>query len=375
MLRKSCLVLFLLSIIRMGPIFKKIQYIIFSIVVMTISTPPLWSKEGGANTLQMCVDALLKHMPYLQPSPGLVFGNKTPYDFVTKEYSRWKRIIFYEGMGVLKNLGESLGVAHLSESAVLQLQISRSAEIAAEFLAAKQRGEVELLKKLNASESYRVAREISKMVAEDFFSFKFLDFAIHGDDELYAYDGELIRFRPGDNTVFVLPRGLQSEFSKVIPDISIYKIRKSWILNNFAAEFPQYRELFDDLAVQYSSWNAVAGGVQYHLEKEISIPVPAGSSDSIIKGIVYIHIQFKEEQTLVFMNPPQIIGKSSAYDLRVQAEVKKYLRRRSEEAVEDGKPNPFSRLSTYYFQNHVLALMPGEETVSFLVQILRDSPM
>ncbi|NQZ02092.1 MAG: hypothetical protein HRT45_15645 [Bdellovibrionales bacterium] len=141
-------------------------------------------------------------------------------------------------------------------------------------------------------------------------------------DQLYAYDGDLWRFRPSDESVFLIPRQIQGYIDRQLSDRSSIStaVRNSWLEKNFFPQFPAYEGLKNALNHDYSSWSVShEGAPQVHIQFRVPNFKRDGegfdtSQTSEDYHFAYLHIEFREDLTLIYLRPrPESGGYTSNY--------------------------------------------------------------
>ncbi|MBY0369914.1 hypothetical protein K2X33_04455 [bacterium] len=281
-------------------------------------------------------------------SPKQIFAKRSPHDFGNFDYPESDHTLTTVAYAIF-------GQKRYSAAGQIRWQTQRTRAIETDFLAAVASGRAELQIQISAWEALDVARRVEHLVGGEYLDAKFFDHALKEGDELYAYEGDLVRLRPSDGSVFVLPRQLQHYCAEFMTGVSIFKLKRHWLTQNFYPHFPQYAPLEKFIADDYSSWFETAQGWQLLLQSAVT------RTD----GFVDFQIEFRDTETLIAIRPRWEARKDD-YFTAMWKRTDEYLR----ELASTDPETEIGQLASAYVKDQTLVI-PAAETVEFLKTVFQ----
>ena len=273
-----------------------------------------------------------------------IFADRTPLDFIN-----------LPEIDLPQETHQSPFLAASSKSeTALKFYKEKSQKMAKDFLLALEDGTATKLARLSETgdEFYKIHSDLSGIILGTTFDSKFLIYALQANDILYAFDGELVRYRPGQSSIFVLPRKLQRIIARNVYGVTMKQIRRSWVDSHFTPRFPQYKALTKLLVTENSSWFVSQNGYQIQIQKKVG------------SGFLNLQIEFRDHETLVFMK-----ARSEGTDQLSSKQEKRVQDFIAKSAV-DSSNTSLQALAQSSQKSELLAISSGEPTISFLQKLL-----
>ncbi|MBT4760239.1 MAG: hypothetical protein HOO06_00955 [Bdellovibrionaceae bacterium] len=316
------------------------------IVSILYISPQIWAKT--------CIQTF-SQVENSNKSPDAIFGARSPHDFNSKDYDEVQ--ILPMRSRIIPWLRWATGTIDISPKNSIKIFEAKSELIKNEFLNAVKSGEAKLLGEAYDEPILHMWADINGIVMGETYNKNFFHHALRHRDKLYAFEGELIRLRPNDSSVFILPRKLHHYAAKYLDGVSVFRIRSSWIESNFIPRFPIYKDnLADHLNLEYSSWHKVEQGYQLQFQKGL-----------YQGGYLYIRVEFRDTTTFVHIKSrPE--GKSE-YSQRTEKEANDFLQRISKSE----NLSSLSLLAQISLMNRVLEWEAGSQTSNFLIDLINSS--
>lgn len=142
-------------------------------------------------------------------------------------------------------------------------------QIISEFKIKKAADYMKVLGTVSAKQADELVMTLKPQTSAPEIKEKYLRDLIEKDDELYAYDGKLIRFRPSDSSIAVIPSHVENAIIelKILPNVADWKaIRSSWPEKHVYPSHPDLRKHAQYLSGRNSKWFKENGNFVYEVK-------------------------------------------------------------------------------------------------------------
>lgn len=205
--------------------------------------------------------------------------------------------------------------------------------IISEFKAAKQNDQVKPLANVSANGYIDLVKMLSSVQLGKTFTPKVLNELMQGGDELYAYEGKLIRYRLSDSSIAIIPEEILFECvaSNLITNQDLRTVRLSWPEKYVFPSRPDLKSASGHLEGARSKWSKDGDNFIYEVRiKAKSILGTTSASSAFLRQAVTKHedlfftlkITFTPSSTIYFLDQREFTSDQAKKFLRDLAEGK-----------------------------------------------------
>lgn len=231
-------------------IFRTAVYLLLSLSLCSILPSMALADTETERVSPFCKESLLSAR---ERTPEAYFGDRSPRDAIERENGIIARLAM--------SAGSIIGANQLVASFV---QDERTLAVYYDFLAEIADGTQQPVARLTAEQVRGLRQDPAIAYTNPHFGQAYMSRALRAGDKLYIYKGELIRKRPSNLALHLLPRALHNLIGKHVPEVEIVSIRASEIRAGLVAVYPQYEGVVESLSQVPGSWTVGRYGYQFH---------------------------------------------------------------------------------------------------------------
>lgn len=157
------------------------------------------------------------------------------------------------------------------------------------FRQAIQAGKASALATVSTDQIWRLHDRINPLILSRTYNSTYLTSVLAEGDQLFAYDGRLLRWRESDHSVFLIPKDLEYYISLAM-HFDIRAIRRSWLEANLYPFRPEFKTVEPWLTAELGQWSKLDETFYY----TVLLAIANG-------GFLNLHVRIFPDHTLFWI--------------------------------------------------------------------------